>query len=799
MKSLIITLAIVFANQICIGQLKISGKITEKGTQSNLENVSVYINDLKIGATTNKNGEYQLSKIRKGIHLIEVSIEGFNSVVEKIEIDKDTILNFSLNTSAAELNEVVVTAVTRATELKRSPVIIKSIDKIALNQNSATNLIDGLKNIAGINQINTGVAISKPIIRGLGYNRVITLFNGIRQEGQQWGDEHGVEIDEYGVEKIEIVKGPGSLMYGSDGIAGVVNFISPKAPKEGEQKTQIISNYQSNNNLAGFSLSNAGNKNGFEWLGRFTHKLAGNYKNSLDGKVFNSGFKEINGGLSLGINKKWGHSHLQLNTYNSTLNLVEGERDNEGKFTFIEKDGNIKTATKSDLKGYSINFPYQKVNHVRASLNNYFIFDRATLNVDLGFQNNKRREFGDVANPNDIALYFDLNTFNYSARYNFAEKNGWETSIGSSGMQQSNTNKGLEFLIPAYKLLDAGLFAFTQKTVANKLIMAGGLRFDNRNINSEKLILDDSDMPTNTDNNTNQVKFKAFNRNYGGVSGSIGMSYLANKTNTIKVNLSQGFRAPNISELASNGRHEGTFRYEIGSLDLKSEISRQIDMAWFNNSEHLNIEFTPFVNFISNYIFAEKLADENGNEIIYEPEDPAPGYQFKQGNATLWGGELYVDFHPHPLDWLHIENSFSFVRAIQANQSDSTKNLPFIPAPKYRGELKAAFKKIGTNFSNCYVKLALDYYLMQDKFYAANGTETATPQYALLSAGLGGNVTMFKKKDFINLYLSAENLTDKAYQSHLSRLKYGPENADTGNIGVFNMGRNISLKMIVNF
>jgi iron complex outermembrane receptor protein len=112
-----------------------------------------------------------------------------------------------LQKSAKEIAEVVVTAVSRASELKKIPVVIKSIDQSQINQNSSTNIIDGLKNIPGINQITTGAAISKPVIRGLGYNRVITLVNGIRQEGQQWGDEHGIEIDDYSVGKVEIVKG----------------------------------------------------------------------------------------------------------------------------------------------------------------------------------------------------------------------------------------------------------------------------------------------------------------------------------------------------------------------------------------------------------------------------------------------------------------------------------------------------------------------------------------------------------------------------------------------------------------
>ena len=793
--------AFVFATQTVVAQNKISGNIKDEQTKEILSGVLIYINDLKTGATTDKEGNFKLENIKTGTYLFEISLIGYKKSVKRIYISNDTLVSFLISESVSELNEVVITAVSRSTELKLSPIIIKPIDVGDLNENSSTNLIDALKNVPGLNQITTGAGISKPTIRGLGYNRVISLYNGIRQEGQQWGDEHGIEIDEYSIDRIELVKGPGSMMYGSDGIAGVLNFISPKAPPVGQIKTQLISNYQSNNNLIGYSLSNAGNKKGVQWLGRFSNKFAGNYQNKYDGKVYNSGFQEYNGSLFLGVTKKWGYSHLNLSTFNSILNMVEGDRDGLGQFVFATPDGTGSTkevsATSSDLSGYKIGFPHQEVYHLRVLSNNYFILRKGTINLDLGFQNNKRKEYGDVLNPNDMALFFDLNTFNYNLRYNLEELKGWETSFGASGMQQNNYNKGLEFLIPEYSLFDVGGFVFTQKTF-NKITLAGGLRFDNRNINTQKLILDSLETPISVEDSTTNLKFDAFTKNYNSSSGSIGLSYQINKKSTIKFNLSRGFRAPNIAEISSNGKHEGTLRYEYGTTELKSEVSHQIDLAYFLNSDHVTFEFTPFTNFISNYIFSGKLTSAFGGDSIPDLTDPTPAYKFTQGDATLIGGEIYLDIHPHPFDWLHIENSFSYVEARQNNQADSTKYLPFIPAPKYRGELKAQFKKVGKNLANFYIKVGVDYFFKQNKIFSAYGTETQTPSYTLLSAGLGANVKAFNRPNFMSIYISAENLADAAYQSHLSRLKYAPNNTLTGRSGVYNMGRNISLKLIFN-
>ena len=238
-------------------------------------------------------------------------------------------------------------------------------------------------------------------------------------------------------------------------------------------------------------------------------------------------------------------------------------------------------------------------------------------------------------------------------------------------MQQTNTNKGDEALIPNYAFFDVGAFAFTQKKFNQNFTVAAGLRIDNRTVNSKEM-LEDTD-----------VKFAKFNKNYSGVSGSLGLSYQLDKNSTLKLNFSRGFRAPNIAELASNGVHEGTFRYEIGDHHLKSETSHQIDLAYFLDSDHVTFEFTPFVNFISNYIFTEKMQDAAGNELLI---DDAPAFKFTQGNAQLFGGEIFIDVHPHPFDWLHLENSFSFVRATQSNRPENEKYLPYIPAPKNRGE-----------------------------------------------------------------------------------------------------------------
>lgn len=796
-NKLLFRIAFLLAINYSHAQITLSGHLNDDFTGEPLSDAFIYFPELRKGTVSEEGGDYKIENLKKGSYLLEINKTGYKTFIKQIDLNENTVLDFSLEKLVTELDNVVITGVARLSGLKKTPLILTTRDNTWLNRNNSTNLIEGLESVPGISNISTGPNISKPIIRGLGYNRVITLNNGLRQEGQQWGDEHGIEIDEYSVNRVEIIKGPGSLMYGSDAIAGVLNFLPPRALSDGQIKAQIMINYQNNNNFIGTSASNSGNLNGVQWQGRVSNKLAGNYQNKFDGKVFNSGFKELNADLALGVNKNWGHSFLRLSSFNSKIGIVEGERDEDGNFVFENSLGELVTATPVELSGYKIVIPYQRINHLSLASNNYFILNKGSVNADFGFQNNRRREFEEAQKPDEAGLWLSLNTLTYNVRYNFEKLAGWEVSPGLSGMWQTNRNKGAEFLIPDYNLLDAGAFVFVQKTLG-QLSLAGGLRFDNRNLNTRQLYLNGDGEPVTEPDENSELKFSHFKRNYNGFSGSIGMAYQLNNISTLKFNLSQGFRAPNIAELASNGVHEGTFRYEIGNPDLKSEISRQIDLAYFIDSKHITLEITPFVNFIRHFSFLKKLKDADGNDVIPDISNPVAAFMYTSGRATLSGGEINFDFHPHPLDWLHIENSFSYVRGIQNKQKDSMRYLPLIPAAHYRGGLRAELKNMNKLVSNSFASIEVDHYFAQNRVLSAYDTEMPTPAYTLISAGIGANLDLFGKKDFVNLLISVNNLTNAGYQSHLSRLKYAAENQVTGRTGVFNMGRNLGFKMIMN-
>jgi len=263
--------------------------------------------------------------------------------------------------------------------------------------------------------LQTGPGISKPVIRGLGYNRVVVVNDGVRQEGQQWGDEHGIEIDEASINKVEILKGPASLIYGSDAMAGVINFISNVPVANGTVKGNVFSNWQSNNGLFSLNGNIAGNKNGFNWNTYVSGKSAGSYKNKYDGLVLNSGFNELNFGGYAGFNKSWGYSHPVFSRFNQKMGLIEGERDNAtGNFLLYTDSPSEHIATNDELASRNLFVPRQHIIHTKIVSDNSFTAGKNRLKLNFGFQNNQRMEFGNPEDEKETELYFNLNTINYN-------------------------------------------------------------------------------------------------------------------------------------------------------------------------------------------------------------------------------------------------------------------------------------------------------------------------------------------------------------------------------------------------
>ena len=377
----------------------------------------------------------------------------------------------------------------------------------------------------------------------------------------------------------------------------------------------------------------------------------------------------------------------------------------------------------------------------------------------------------------------------YDLRYVTNEFNGWKLSTGIGGMYQKSVNEGEEYLIPDYRLFDFGLYATATKALGDCWTLNGGVRYDYRRLHGDALQED------------GEMRFTDFSRHFNGLTGSVGAVCNINEHVNLRLNVARGFRTPNMSELASNGIHEGSIRYELGSQQLKAEYSLQADLGIDFTSQYVSAQLALFANRIDNYIFTHRVPEEI--------EEGYLTYAYTQGDARLLGFEAGIDFHP--IHSVHFSNTFSYVDAQLMHASQDTKYLPFTPVPKWSSELKWELSHHSHStvahhherhpfhrslLNNLYIAAGLDCYLKQTHIYSADDTETATPAYALLSLSAGTDLQINGKK-VAELYITADNLLNRAYQNHLSRLKYADENIVTGRRGVYNMGRNITFKIVV--
>lgn len=765
MKSIFLYTILLFMSfNLFAKSISLDGRVIDAQTKETLPGALITIPDLKISVVSDGSGQFNFTNIPfKGRFLVEVRYIGYRTLIQTVDLAAASGIEFALYPSTIEAKEVVITGTAFSTDNRRNSTAVSAVTKDQLVNRPSGNLVDAIARVPGVSQVTTGGGISKPVIRGLSYNRVVTLVDGAKQEGQQWGDEHGLEVDQYSAERIEVLRGAASLLYGSDALGGVINILEPLPSPEGQIQGEILSSYQSNNGLSGSSAMIQGNSNGFVWRTRGSYKNAFSY-DAPGGRIANTGYNETSLSGQLGLNKKWGYAHLNLSSFRNNIGLPDFSRNADGMF----EDANGITLTDKDLQGRELFLPFQDIRHYKVAFNSHVLFNTGRLRTTIAYQDNQRRELED--NRTNPALFFDLKTYSSDFKYFFNEKNGWEPVIGLSGSSQNNKNKAEELLIPDYNSSEFGVFAYAKKSWDATTFNLGA-RLDYRNIQGTEMEEDGA------------PKFNNFSNSFSNLSGALGFTHEFDEHYNFKANLGSAFRSPNIAELSSDGVHEGTFRYEIGNNNLNPEKSYYGDFAFEFNNNTVSASLGAFNNFIDNFIFIS----QSNNETTVVDNESFPVYRFIQDNANLSGIEATLTLHPANL--IHFENSFSYTRGVN-RATDSP--LPFIPAAILRNELRLEPDFKGVKSS--YFSIGLDNVFRQtrvDKF------ETPTLGYSLVNLGLG--TTFMLGNQPLRLNLSANNVFDKAYYDHLSRFKPGRLDESAPTVGYYNQGRNISVGLYLPF
>ena len=694
------------------------GTVIDKETNKPVPFADVYFNELNTGAATDMDGVFIIHHYHpKKVH-IQISFIGYTTLIAEIDLAVIKEKTFYLDPTHIELKEVIVSIATG--KLQNDNVVSVEQKKITqLQQSAPLTLAEAITNIAGVEQNTTGVGIGKPIIRGLSGNRIVTYAQGIRIENQQWGAEHGLGVGEVGIESVEVIKGPASLLYGSDALGGVLYFVDERYTNhntiEGFAKTTFLSNTLGSINNIGIKLHNEA-----FLLNVFgTYGSHADYQTPTDDRVFNTRFNEKNIKASLGFHKKNWISNI--------------------RYSYLQNDfGITPDAIFSTSTNRGMELPFQRINNHNLSFENTLFTGNSTWDLILGYTDNNRKEFEDDAT--NAALAMKLQTGTYNLKWSSPVINEKiDFILGSQGMHQTNNNSGQEILIPDATTIDIGGFAIANFDF-NKIQLQAGLRYDSRHIDSKEM-LDD----------TNAILIEGLNTSFNSINYSGGATYSQNAI-TLRANIASGFRAPNTSELLSNGVHEGTNRYEIGNANLKSEQATQIDFSFDYQNKHIEFSINPYLNSIENYIYLSPTG-----AVI----DNAPVYEYIQTSATLMGGEFGVHYHPHSIHWLHIESNLATVYAEDENNTP----LPLIPATNINTTLKVEFSTEG-KFRVKDVHLQDIYKFNQNR---ASSFETATPSYNIVN--LGVNMELATKNQPIEINVGIKNLFNTNYIDHLSRFK----------------------------
>ena len=640
------------------------------------------------------------------------------------------------------LKEVVVSGI-RTSLVKETSFNIQSLPVAKIRQSGALNVSDALSKLPGISQLTTGPAISKPVIRGLYGNRVLAVLSGLKFDNQQWQDEHGLGLNDVGIDRIEVIRGPASLLYGSEAIGGILNIIEEAPNKPGEKNGDV--NVGLFSNTYGLSvdggISSATEKK--NWGIRVGLNSNADYSDGDNNRIRNSRFAGyyLKGTYGF-IKNKWTSS----NHFMSSLdNFGFITADNSNSFLY---DGRWSRS----MKG-----PHHTVFLNILSSQNKISLKKSSLDVNVGFQSNLRLE---DEGGNHISLNMLLSTFLWHIMWNKQLIANTELVLSNNSQFENNTNYGSRIIIPDANTTESGFSAFI-KSKKKKLVFETGIGFSVRNIHTFET----------PGVNTPDKAIAPFNKTLPSLNGSVGFAWNPTNNWNLKTNIGTGFRSGNLAELSSDGLHEGTLRYEIGDPNLKIEQNINSEVSVNYSSRYFQFSVAAYLNHFLDYIY---LAPTGTQYLGFDV------FRYKQFNANLYGSESMLAINFPFYERLRFETNFS---TVTGNLSDGTY-LPFIPPPKWTQQLQLKCKQ-GKRLNNVSFLVITEEHFVQD--HPAE-FETPTSAYWLLNAGINGNWKT-KRRTFI-FSITGNNLLNRNYYDHLSRFK---------EYGIHNIGRNIIVHLNIPF
>ena len=768
LKRIALTIAGLAIGQIVNAQSEFGGQVVDEHNNP-VKNISIIINQQNL--TTDENGYFTAPHSTNHQYEIIVDEYGYELFTKRVDSSHESNFKIVLKNQLYELEAVEINAHLH----DFTTANITRVNQDYITENYAGSLAKSLENLPGVSAMGIGSGSSKPIIRGLGFNRLVVAENGVKQEGQQWGADHGLEIDPLNVEQVEVIKGAGALQYGNEAIAGVIVLKNNQIPTKNTTHTQINALYQSvnDNYLGGVSH--------FKRWDHFFYKVKASYSDYADYRTTTDHFKYLDRIFKIENKRMKNTAGQDLNTavqmgytdnrFTSILNISNYHQ----KAGFFAGAHGIPLASNllSDGDDRNIDFPYQKVNHFKVISENEYKFNAdQILKLKASYQNNVRQEWSvfhthypdqpmPEVNPN-LELEFDLSTYDAQVSFDWKHSPKFKTIIGLQSQYQNNTIDGYNYLLPKYQRNIYSAYLIEEIKAQQNLKFSAGIRYDFGRIKTESFydpylyqyLIKDGYDPETADKYA--MRGRKINRDFQTINGVIGASYQAGKFWDFNLNVGTNYRLPTAIELGANGIHHGSFRHEQGNANLDAERGFSADLKINFHQKTWDISVSPYVYYFSNYIFLQP----SGSFSIL----PHAGqiYKYTQSEALITGFEIAAE--KTIAERLKLSAVYEYIFNKQLGIDKSKRYpLPFTPANNVFGEINYQLTNEENKIENWHVFVNGKYAFEQDRI-AQN--EEKTGAYFLLGAGTKTNIHLNNFEATIGI--QANNILNKKYFNHTS-------------------------------
>lgn len=753
MRYLIIVL-LIFCGKITSAQ-NISGKVEDEyGKPIALANI--YLEGTISGTTTGKEGKYILRNIKKDTYRFVVSAMGYKTFKKKISISEDQVINIILKESKDQLDEILIvdtqTGLTRKTPYNISSISMQGIE----NKGNPNGMMGSLRELPGLYGAEFGQGIIKPFIRGLGFSRVVTIYQGNKLENHQWGADHGLGINDLGVKRVEVVKGPASVLYGSGALGGVLLVQDEDDFMNSKKITGSIgSTYNSvSKGIRTYASAGRSFNNDLFFAVDMALENHADYQNGDQRVIGNSRFNSKSLRLHSGVKKENFENKLAFTYNDQDLGIIHDEE--------MRPSESLATSP-NDRK---MQLPFQEVTDYLFSYNQETKHDLFETSLHISHHFNERREIETARELTDLGLKQNHTFFN--ARLSLLNRK-IKHSFGVQGsfVNTRNFENSEDFLIPDAGVFESGIYYLASASLESWYVQ-GALRYDYRQVTADAsaayLIADEFILPGNPEN-------RKLTREFGGLTGSLGATKTIDNQQQLKLNFSTGFRAPDLAELFSNGPHPGTNRFEKGNDTFGREQSYQVDATYSFRKNKFQADVSAFGSLVENYIFFTASLEQ-------PPGNNQELWSYRQTNTGFYGLEFNVEYSWLNENRLETQVTGAFVRA---RDLDAREDLSFIPPDNFN--LKATYYALSDKSLTVFSRLRI----INDQ-NKVGLTEEKTPGYSLLN--LGANKKFRLGKNSLDAGFTVHNALDKTYVDHMSLLRA---------FNVSSPGRNIMLNLKYNF